>query len=300
MDQTSTKISEITLLSGKHIPKLGLGTWLIGGDHTGRLLDNDDEGQIKGIKYAIDNGFSLIRTAHNYAAGYCEELVGKAIKGYDRDKLFMISAANQKFAVDEASLLEIAQGSLKSLGIEYFDIFIIGAINTEVSLKLILDGLKNLKEKGLAKDIGVANFRLPELEAAYDYLGNELVYNEMHYNLIVREPQICGALDFCRQKGIVLGAYRPLQLGQLSKPGIVILDELAKKYNKSQSQIALKWLIQQDGVITMPKALGVKHIDENLELFDWELSQNDFDKLSKNFPIQIRMSDCSEPRKFNF
>ncbi|MBP9758561.1 aldo/keto reductase [Candidatus Dojkabacteria bacterium] len=298
MDQTSTIIPEIPLLSGKNIPKLGLGTWLIGGDHTGRLLDNDDEGQIKSIKYAVDNGFSLIRTAHNYAAGYCEELVGKAIKGYDRDKLFMISAANQKFAVDEASLLEIAHGSLKSLGIEYFDIFIIGAINTEVSLKSILDGLKNLKEKGLTKDIGVANFRLPELEAAYNYLGKELVYNEMHYNLIIREPQICGALDFCKHKGIVLGAYRPLQLGQLSKPGIAILDELAKKYNKSQSQIALKWLIQQDGVITMPKALSAKHIDEDLELFDWELSQEDIEKLNNDFPIQIRMSDCSEPRKF--
>jgi diketogulonate reductase-like aldo/keto reductase len=294
------QIPEISLLSGTKIPVLGYGTWLIGGDHIGKFENNDDIGQINSIKYAIDNGFRLIRTAHNYAAGYTEELVGKAIKGYNRENLFIISAANQKLATDKDSLIDVAKNSLKSLDTEYFDMFIIGAINPEHSLKSVLDGLIYLKEQGLAKEIGVANFRLPELEATYNYLGKNLVYCEMHYNLIIREPEICGALDFCREKGIILSAYRPLQLGQLSKPGITILDEMAKKYNKSQSQIALKWLLQQKGVITMTKALDEKHIDEDLELFQWTITQEDVDKLGKDFPIQIRISDCSEPRKYKF
>jgi diketogulonate reductase-like aldo/keto reductase len=300
MTNNFVKIPEVNLSSGTSIPILGLGTFMIGGDHFSRDPNNDDDGQIKNIRYALDRGFRFIRTAHNYAAGYCEVLIGRAIKNYDREKLFIVSAANNKFAVDKDSLIKIAQGSLKSLDTDYFDIFIIGAINPDTSTKSILDGLIYLKQHDLAKEIGVANYRLPELQVAYEYLGKDLVYNEMHYNLIVREPEIFGALDYCRERNIILGAYRPLQFGQLSKPGIVILDEMAKKYNKSQSQIALKWLLQQKGVITMPKAIEQKHIDEDLQLFDWELSSEDVTKLSHDFPIQMRLSDCSEPRKFKF
>lgn len=294
------KISEIKLISERTIPVLGYGTWLIGGDHNGKNPNNDDEGQINSVRFAIENGLRLIRTAHNYADGYCEELVGRAIKPYNREKLFLVSAANQKFAVDKDSIIKIAQNSLKSLKSDYFDLFIIGAINPATSVKSILDGLMWLKENGFTKEIGVSNYRLPELKAAHEYLKDNLVYSEMHYNLIVREPEICGALEYCQNNNIALSAYRPLQLGQLSKPGIVILDGMAKKYNKTQSQIALKWLISKKGVITMMKALKPEHILNSIDLFDWEMTKEDLDKLSGEFPIQIRMSDCSEPRVFKF
>ena len=293
-------IPTVKLLSGTLVPKLGLGTYMIGGDHLGRNPNNDDVGQIKSVQYAIDNGFTFIRTAHNYAEGYCEELVGKAIKKYDRKKLFVVSCANQKYAYDYQTIIDVAKGSLKNLNIDYFDIYLIGAINPNSSMKSILDGLIYLQEHGLTKDIGVANYRLPELKAAVEYLGKKLVYNEMHYNLIIREPEVTGTLDFCRQNGIILSAYRPLQLGQLSKPGIALLDEMAKKYNKSQSQIALKWLLQKDGVITMTKALDFHHIKEDLAMFDWTIEKDDMGKFDKDFPIQIRMSDCSEPRAYKF
>ncbi|KKR15469.1 MAG: Aldo/keto reductase [Candidatus Falkowbacteria bacterium GW2011_GWA2_39_24] len=287
----------VSFLSGRKIPKLGLGTWLIGGAAT-RDPNNDDVGQIKSLKDAIDSGFTFIRTAHNYAEGYCEELVGKVIKNYDREKLFLVSAANQKFAVDKQSLIEIAKGSLKNLQTDYFDLYLIGAVNPEVSIKEMMDGLVFLQENGLTKDIGVSNYRLSELKAAVNYLGKKVVYDEMHYNLIIREPEIDGTLEYCRQNGIILSAYRPLQLGQLSKPGILLLDEIAAKYKKSQSQIALKWLVQKEGVITMTKVLNSSHIREDLDIFDWDLDKEDMEKLNKDFPIQIRTSDCSLPRTF--
>lgn len=294
------KIPTVKMLSGREIPRLGFGTWLMGGGHDSRDPDNDDEGQISSIKFAIENGFSFIRTAHNYAGGFTEELTGRAIKGYDRNKLFMVSTANQKFAVDKKSIIKVAEGSLKALGIDHFDIFEIGAINPNTSVKSILDGLVELQKRGLTRDIGVSNYRLPELNAAHDYLGKKLVMNEMHYNLIVREPTLTGALDYCKKNNIVFCAYRPLQLGQLSKPGIGILDSMAKKYNKSQSQISLKWLLQKDGVITMTKSVNKKHILEDLDVFNWELEKEDMEKLETDFPIQMRISDCSEPRVFKF
>ncbi|MCR4329238.1 MAG: aldo/keto reductase [Candidatus Roizmanbacteria bacterium] len=294
------QVPTLKFTSGRQIPVLGLGTWLIGGDHNGRNPQNDDEGQIRSLKYAIDNGFTFIRTAHNYADGYCEELVGRAIESYDRSKLFLASAANQKWAYDKETLIKVAKGSLKSLKTDYFDLFMIGAVNPNYSIKPILDGLIYLQDRGLARDIGVSNYRLPELKAAYEYLGKKLVYSEMHYNLIIREPELSGTLDYCKKNNIILSAYRPLQLGQLSKPGIVLLDQMVKKYSKSQSQIALKWLLQKDGVITMTKALNTKHIIEDLDLFGWNLEKEDIKKLDKDFPIQIRLSDCSEPREFKF
>lgn len=300
MNSNNKIIPETKLLSGTSIPTLGFGTWLIGGDHVGKFPENDDEGQIESIKFAIENGFRFIRTAHNYAAGYTEALVGRAIKGYEREILFLVSAANSKTAYDHDSLIEVAKSSLKSLNTDYFDIYIIGGINPEASLKSMLEGLVELKRIGFTKEIGVSNFRLPELKATHEYLGKDLVYSEMHYNLIVREPELCGALDYCIENNIVLNAYRPLQLGELSKPGIAILDEMANKYSKSQSQIALKWLLSKKGVITMTKALNREHILENLDLFDWELSKEDLDRLSNDFPIRKSISDCSEPRKFKF
>ncbi len=226
--------------------------------------------------------------------------MGRAIKGYDRQKLFLVSCANQHFAVDKKSLIDIAKNSLKNLQTDYFDLYLIGAINPEGSVKEMMDGLLFLQENGLTKDIGVSNYRLPELKAAVEYTGTKIVYDEMHYNLIIREVELDGTLDFCRSHGIVLSAYRSLQLGQLSKPGIVLLDEIAKKYNKSQSQIALKWLVQKDGVIAITKALDTKHIKEDLDIFDWNLDQEDVEKLDRDFPIQIRISDCSAPRTFKF
>lgn len=278
------------------LPKLGLGTYMIGGGMK-RDPDNDDAGQIKSLKYAIESGFTWIRTAHNYAGGHCEELVGQAMVGFDRQKLFLSEAVNQNFATSKETLIDEAMKSLSRLKTDYFDLFMIGAVNPEVSIKEIADGLMFLLDRGLTKNIGVSNYRLEELNFINKYTGGKILCDEMHYNLIIREPEISGELKCCRENGIILSAYRPLQLGQLSKPGIEILDRLAEKYEKSQSQIALKWLVQKDGVVTIVKALDKKHINEDLNIFDWQLEPKDAENLDKNFPIQIRVSDCSGPRK---
>ena len=180
MINNNYKIPELNLSSGRSIPVLGYGTWLIGGDHIGKFPNNDDEGQIKSIQFAIDHGIRLIRTAHNYAAGYTEALVSRAIKDFDRDNLFIISAANSKTAYDKNSLIKVAKSSLRSLDTDYFDMYIIGGINPEASLKSLLEGLVELKRTGFTKEIGVSNFRLPELKATHEYLGKDLVDSEMH------------------------------------------------------------------------------------------------------------------------
>ena len=291
-----SKIPEITLKTGGTIPKLGLGTYMVGG---GMKHDpkNDDSGQIEALENAINSGFRWIRTAQNYAEGYCHVLVGKAMKNFDRKILFLSEAINQNYAKSKQDLIDEAKRSLERIRTDYFDLYMIGAINPEVPVSEVADGLMYLLDNKLTRYIGVSNYRLEELKFINEYTGEKIVCDEMHFNLAIREPIVTGVYDYCKQNNILLSAYRPLQLGQLSKPGILIVDELANKYDKSQSQIALRWLVQKEGVIAIVKAFDAKHIKENIEVFDFTLESEDMEKLDKNFPIQILTSDCSGPRK---
>ena len=295
--KTMADIPKLKMRSGNSIPRLGLGTWMLGGSFY-RNPDNDDKGQIRAIRYALDNGIAFIRTAQNYAGGYCEELIGKAIKGYRRSNLFITSCINERFATSSEKLVEIAQGSLKRLKIDYFDLYLVGGVNPYISIKEVAEGLLKIKEMKLTEDIGVANYRLEELKLIEDYTNQQIVYDEMHYNLVVREVEMSGIQDYCRENKIILSAYRPLQFGQLAKPGVKVLDFMVKKYNKSQAQIALKWVLSKGDNVAIPKSENVKHLKENLKIFNWELQKKDIERLDKHFPVQMRISDCTPPKSF--
>lgn len=289
------KIPTIQLLSRNEIPKLGLGTWMIGGAKQ-RDLANDDKAQIAGIRYAIDKGIKFIRTAENYAQGYCEKIIGKAIKAYDRNKLYIASCIHSGYPTKEA-IVDHAKISLERLGIESFDLYLVGGVNPYIPIEDTAEGLLDILNSGITKDVGVTNFRLKELELIQKYTNNRIVYNEMHYNLIVREPEIGGELEYCQKNNIAFCAYRPLQLGQLGKGSVKLLDDIAKKYKKTSEQIALKWILSKDNVITIPKMLTKRHIDQNIEVFDFEIEKRDLTQLNRNFPIQMRLSDCCPPKQ---
>lgn len=291
------QIPTLKLRSGNDIPRLGLGTYMIGGGMT-RDPNNDDEGQIEGIRYAIEHGISWIRTAQNYAEGYCEEIIGKAIKGYPREKLYINGAVNERFAGTKNELHKQAIDSLKRLGIDFFDLYMIGGLDQRVSIKEMATGLMELKKIGLTKDIGIGNYRLEELKILDEATEGNLVYDEVHFNLIIREPMINGVWDYCIKNDLLMGVYRSLQLGQLSKEGVKVLDDISSKYHKSQAQIAIKWILMHEGTATLVKSINPKHIDEIIGVWDWDLDPADFKSLSRDFPVQIRLSDCTPPQKF--
>lgn len=290
-------IPSIKLKLGNLIPKLALGTYMMGGGMS-RDDYNDDVGQIDMLKYALDSGITHVRTAQNYAGGHCEELIGQAIASWDRSKIFITVAVNENFGTDEKSIVAELVGSLKRLRTEYVDIFIIGGINPTVSLKDIAKGLSKVKELGLTRNIGTSNYRMNELKYLNTLLDNQIVYNELQYNLIIREPELDGMKQYLNQNGIVLGAYRALQQGQLSKQGITILDNLALKYHKTPSQIALKWLLKDTSVVPIVKSTNNLHIDEISTIFDWEIANDDIDLLTTKFPIQIKKGDCMPPTNY--
>ncbi|MFA6416782.1 MAG: aldo/keto reductase [Patescibacteria group bacterium] len=278
------------LNNGLEMPVLGFGTWYMGGSF-GREANYDETADISAIQKTIEFGGYRFDTAEMYALGYSEEILGKALKSYDRTKLFITSKVlPEHLAYDD--VIAACRGSLKRLGMDYLDLYLVHIPNPEIDIAETMRAFDYLKEQGLIKNIGVCNFNVERLKAAQAVTKNKIVLNQVHYNLIFREPVLKGVLDYCREQDIFIEAWRPIQQGSLAKKGIAVVDKLCEKYSKTPAQIAINWLISQPGVITLVKASNLKHLEENFGAVGWNLSSEDIDLLSHDFPIQLDRSNA--------
>lgn len=284
------KIPVKKLQSGFEMPVYGLGTWQMGGREV-RDPDNDDEADIRGIKSAIDLGITHIDTAESYADGYAETLVGRAIKDYDRSKLFIVSKVKE-INLHYDDLIKSARASLKRLGTDYLDLYLIHMPSLTIPIDETMKAMDILKNEGLIKNIGVSNFNVEEFKEAQLCTKNKIVANQLHLNLKYRESERRGLLDYCRKNDVMFIAWRPLQKGVLLQEKENILTEMAQKYHKTSSQIAINWLISQKNVVTLSKTRSVEHLKENLDSLDFEMGQGDIERLTKDFPDQQDISDA--------
>jgi diketogulonate reductase-like aldo/keto reductase len=277
------------LKNGFEMPVFGLGTWQMGGRET-RDPQNDDKKDITAIQKAISLGIKLIDTAESYANGYAETLIGKAMKGYDRSKLFIVSKIHRDH-LGYDDVLQSCESSLKRLQTPYLDLYLIHAPNDTIPIAETLRGMDTLIQNGIVKNIGVSNFRTNRLKKAQTLTQNKLVINQVYYNLVIREPEGEGLLDYCQQNDVLLQAYRPLEKGMLLAQSSAILNDLAKKYEKTPAQIAINWLISQINVITISKTSTIDHLEENLGSIGWNIDDKDIEYLRKNFPNQKEKSE---------
>lgn len=270
------------------MPIYGFGTWQIGGRY-----DHDptkDEADIKAIQQAIDLGITHIDTAEIYASGYSEIIVGKAIKGYPREKLLIASkVAPEHLSFDD--LIKAAKESLERLDTPYMDLYLIHSYNPDIPLKESIRALDSLVEEGLVKNIGVCNFGAKLLEEGQSYSKYKIVTDQVHYNLEFREPERSGLLKYCQEEDVLLTAWRPVQKGTIEADGGELLKEIAQKYSKTPVQVAINWLILQESVVTICKTGSAEHLKENLGAIGWELSKEDFNLLDREFPNQQGISD---------
>jgi diketogulonate reductase-like aldo/keto reductase len=278
------------LKNGFEMPVFGLGTWQMGGKET-RDPQNDDKKDITAIQKAVSLGVKHIDTAESYANGYTETLIGQALKGYDRSKLFIVSKIHRDH-LGYDDVLRSCESSLKRLQTTYLDLYLIHAPNDTIPIMETLRAMDTLIQNGLVKNIGVSNFRTDRLKEAQTYTRNKLVINQVYYNLVIREPEGEGLLDYCQQNDVLLQAYRPLEKGMLLAQSSAILRELAKKYEKTPAQIAINWLISQKNVTTISKTSTVEHLKENLGVIGWKIENRDIEYLRKNFPNQKEKSEA--------
>ena len=279
-----------SLKNGFTIPVYGLGTWHIGGSWE-QAPQTQDAPDIWAVRDAIDTrGITHIDTAEIYGNGNTERLIGQALKGRDRSRLFLSSKVYDSH-LSYDGIIEACKGSLERLMTDYLDLYLIHKFSPDFSLKESMRALNTLVEEGIVRNIGVSNFGAAHLEEAQSYSRYPIVCDQVHYNLEFREPERAGLLEYCQSNDIILIAYRAVQKGAFSEHPPTILMEMAQKYGKTPSQIALNWLISQNNVVAISKTKSLKHLDENLGALGWNMEEKDVEKLRVEYPDQKDISN---------
>ncbi len=262
------------------IPKIGLGTWGMGG----RQIEDrswDDE-TIVAIRMAIDLGLTHIDTAEYYGAGHCEELVGEAIEPYSRDSLFLTTKVWQT-NLHYDDLIKSMRASLERLKIDYVDLYLIHWPNYQIPLKETMQALEHCVTEGYTKHIGVSNFSVSLIQEAQSHLrDNYLIADQVELSLLEQKPRK-NLLPYLQETNRTLIAYRPLGKGTLSNLDHSKLSEIAEKYKKTKTQVALNWVISHENVVTIPKSTNPLHLMEFMDAVDWKMKTEDMMELTNSF-----------------
>ena len=277
------------LSTGFSLPVLSMGTWMIGGAVT-KDAACDESVAIESIRRGINSGVTCIDTAEMYAAGYTEEIVGKAIQGFERGSLQIISKVSpQNLRYDD--VLRSAEASLKRLGVDSLDVYLIHKPNREIPLNETMQAMHDLKQQGIIGEVGVSNFSVSTLREAQESFDGDIVLNQVHYNLIYREAEVSGILDYCQANNIFLMAWRPLEKGKIVTDCPPVLDKVCSMYNRSPAQVAINWLLSQQCVVTLSTMRSERNLQDNLGAVGWELQTKDIENLRTRFPNQAKVSN---------
>ncbi|HTG68352.1 MAG TPA: aldo/keto reductase [Candidatus Udaeobacter sp.] len=254
-----------TLHNGVKMPWFGLGVFKV---EEGAELEN-------AVSTAIKHGYRSIDTAAIYEneAGVGRG-IGQGLKdaAIDRAELFVTSKVwNADLGYE--STLAAYETSLTKLGLDYLDLYLIHW-PVEGKFKEAWRALETLYIQGKVKAIGVSNFQIHHLEELMKDAEIKPMVNQVEYHPRLTQLEL---RDYCKQMGIQLEAWAPLMQGQLFDNAL--LQEIAASYNKSVAQIILRWDLQ-NGVVTIPKSTKVARIVANSEVFDFELTLEDMERIS--------------------
>ena len=267
--------------TGEMIPVVGQGLWGVSrlkGFFKGKSYYENIK---SAVKKGIQLGMKHIDTAELYGMGKAESVLGDIVQDYPRDELFITSKLFPMH-FSYKSMKKAANKTLKRLGIDYLDLYLIHWPSNLISIEKEMNVLENLVKVGSTRYIGVSNFSIKQFEEAQTFLKKEeLVNNQVQIN-ITKQDFIHESLSYYQNKGITVTAYSPLShRGYTSLKGDVIeeLDNLAKNHNVTIQQIAIAWLINHNNVITIPKAFNVDHVIDNAKTADISLSKEEIELL---------------------
>ena len=272
-----TRIRSAKLPGSETLPVLGQGTWRMGDDKSKR------SSEVAALRLGIELGMTLIDTAEMYANGGAEKVVGEAIAGH-REQVFVVTKFYPQNATRER-MAAACDRSLRRLDIDQIDLYLLHW-RGDVPLKETLAGFEDLLAAKKIRYAGVSNFDvddLTELARLKDGL-ERIVTNEVLYNLERRGIE-WDLLPWMRRRHRPIIAYSPVEEGLLAHPHPV-LTRVAERHDATPAQIALAWVIREDGVIAIPKAADLKHVRENRAAADIKLTKKDLEELDGSFPPQ--------------
>ncbi|MRX74032.1 aldo/keto reductase [Bacillus lacus] len=248
------------LHNGVEMPWFGLGVWQA----------EDGEEVVNAVSSAVKAGYKSIDTAAIYRN---EDGVGIGIKqsGVPREELFITTKVwNTEQGYE--STLQAFEESLKKLDLEYVDLYL---IHWPVAgkYKETWKALEKIYKDGKARAIGVSNFQVHHLKDLIEDAEIKPMVNQVEFH-----PRLCQLelREYCKEQKIQLEAWSPLMQGKLlDNP---VLAEIAEKHNKTTAQVILRWDVQS-GVVTIPKSVKEQRIIDNADIFDFELSQEDMERI---------------------
>ena len=283
------KIPRKKLLNGFTLPVLSMGTWMIGGGAT-RDPECDEDLAVESIRFGLNAGITCIDTAEMYAAGFTEQLIGRAIQRFSRKELQLISKVSPQ-NLRYSDVFKSVEISLKRLQTDYLDVYLVHKPNPDIPLEETMRAMRDLREQGLIGEIGVSNFGAATLHQAQKQLGFPIVLDQVHYNLVFREPEISGLLSYCQKNDVFVMAWRPLEKGVIAVDSPDILKKYSYKYDRTPAQVIINWLISQENVVTLSTMRSKKNLKENLGAVGWSLDAEDVEELRITFPNQEKVSN---------
>jgi diketogulonate reductase-like aldo/keto reductase len=260
------------LPSGESVSALGLGSWMIG-DRADRRTD-----EIAALNLGLDLGMTVVDTAEMYGNGASEKLIAKAV-GHRRAEMFLVSKVLPQHAT-QAGTVAACNASLKRLNTGHLDLYLLHWRGS-VPLEDTLAGFDQLTKAGKIRNWGVSNFDVDDMEELIGLSGGTHVQtNQVLYNLSRRGIEF-DLIPWSRAHRMPIMAYSPIEQGRLLKNAR--LKSIATRHHATPAQIALSWVLRQEGVIAIPKSGTPDHVRENGAAVDITLTPQDLAELDSAF-----------------
>jgi 2,5-diketo-D-gluconate reductase B len=254
---------------GARIPQIGLGTMTLKGEVC-----------VQAVKTALQLGYRHLDTAAYYE-NEKENGEGLRASGVKRDEVLICTKVRQGLMPDDFA--RVVDQSLANLQLPYVDLLLIHWNNPDIPFKLSVGALCKAKKDGLAKHVGVANFTSSMLDEAWAVTSEPLVCNQIEMHPFINQDKVLAA---CKKRGMAVVAYCPIARGKA--PGADALARVGKAHGKTAAQVSLRFLVQM-GVCAIPRTAMPAHLKQNIEVFDFTLSDAEMADLKKLNATNMRV-----------
>ncbi|MCV3764530.1 aldo/keto reductase [Rhizobium sp. TRM95796] len=270
-------IPTLRLKNGAELPTLGQGTWMMGESAS------QTPAEAASLRHGLDLGLTLIDTAEMYAEGGAEKVVAEAIRGR-RDEFYLVSKV-YPWNASRQGTIDACERSLTRLGVDRIDLYLLHW-RGEHPLADTVAAFEQLKTDGKIGAWGVSNFDTDDMRELMEVEnGENCLVNQILYNLCRRGPEV-DLIPYCRDQGVAIMAYSPIEQGKLlSDPELI---RIAKAHQATPAQIALAYLLGQAGVIAIPKSSRPERVAENRASADVTLTPEALATLDEVFPRPTR------------
>jgi aryl-alcohol dehydrogenase-like predicted oxidoreductase len=296
------------------VSEIGLGAWAWGAKRVWGYGKGYGHGDLERTWWkAVESGVNFVDTASVYGNGESERIIGEMLAQTDEE--MVIATKYLPIHLLSRSVRGAARRSIQRLGLKEVDLYQVHWPNPVMSLRGTMREMERLVREGLVRHIGVSNFNIEQLEAARSYLSREdVVSNQIHYNLLKRKPERTGMVEHARREGVTIIAYSPIAMGLLTgkynprnRPGgirrfnrrfsrgnlrratpfLEALREVGQPECRTMAQTSLAWLLRDPNVVVIPGAKNPRQLEENVGASRCELRPDDLTRLESAYQEHV-------------